>query len=52
MTALDDRIHATASMKTIEVMVNVVLAISAPDLYKKFCQMIEKAGLNAVTFLV
>ena len=47
MTTVDDRRHATASMKTRDVVVNMTLAISAPDLHKKCCQEAEKAGLTA-----
>ena len=47
MTALDDRRHATASIETGDVVLNMALAISAPDLHKKCCQEAERAGLTA-----
>ena len=46
MTAVDDRRHATASIETVDVVVHMALAISAPDLHKKCCQEAEKAGLT------
>ena len=51
MTAVDDRRHATASAKTGEVVVNMALAITASDLYKKCYQEAEKAGLTAEEML-
>ena len=39
--------HATASMETEDVVVNMALAISTPDLDKKCCQEAQKAGLTA-----
>ena len=47
MAAVDDQRHATASMETEDVVVNMALAISAPDLDKKCCQEAQKAGLTA-----
>ena len=47
MTAADDRRHATASIETEDIVVNMALAISGPDLQKKCCQETEKAGLTA-----
>ena len=46
MTALDDRRHATTSMETEYLVINMTSAISTPDLYKKFCQKTEKVGLT------
>ena len=51
MTAVDDLRHATASAKTGEVVVNMALAITASDLYKKCYQEAEKAGLTAEEML-
>ena len=47
MAAADGRRHATASIETGDVVVNMALAISALDLHKKCCQEAEKAGLRA-----
>ena len=47
MTAVDERRHATASMESGDVVVNMAFAISAPDLHKKYCQEAEKGGLTA-----
>ena len=43
--AVDDWRHATASMETGDVVVNMALAISASDLHKKYCLEAEKVGL-------
>ena len=51
MTTVDDRRHATALMETENVVVNMPLAISAPDLCKKCYQETEKAGLTAKEML-
>ena len=47
MTAVNDWRHATASMETGDLVVNMALVISAPDLHKKCFQEAEKAGLTA-----
>ena len=47
MTAVDDRRYATALIETGDVVVNMALAISAPDLHKRCCQETEKGGLTA-----
>ena len=47
MTAVDDQRHRTVSVETGDVVVNMALAMSAPDLHKKCCQEAEKAGLTA-----
>ena len=51
MTAVNDQRHATVSMKTGDVVVNMAVAISALDLHKKYCQGAEKAGLTAKEML-
>ena len=47
MTAVDDQRHRTVSVETGDVVVNMALAMSAPDLHKKCCQEAEKTGLTA-----
>ena len=51
MTAVGNRRHATASMETGDVVVDMALDISSPDLHKKCHQEAEKAGLTAEEML-
>ena len=51
MTKGDNLRHATVSMETGNVVVNLALAIYAPDLCTKCCQKTKKAGLTAKEML-
>ena len=51
MTTVGNRRHATASMETGDVVVDMALDISSPDLHKKCHQEAQKAGLTAEEML-
>ena len=47
MTGCDDLRHSSSSNETGEVIVNMAVAISAPDLYEKCCQQAMKDNIAA-----